>query len=246
MQGERLEILRMLEAGQIDPEEAASLLAAVDAAQDASLTEDTSSTEDTASAMDAASGQAPILPRGPSERPEQAWARFWVYPLMAGGIILVLGLLVMGLIYTTDAARGWLICGWLPVFLGTLVILLAWWSRQATWLHLRIGEGGQRKLALSFPLPLTFAAWGIRIAQPFVPKLKEIGADELIVAVRDSPTRDSPIFIDVQDDEDDERGGRDESKGGQNGDNGREDAGPQHGGGGHNHGGGGGQAVGCP
>ena len=199
MQGERLEILRMLEAGQIDPEEAANLLAAVDGVQDASLTQDTSSTEDSAS------GQAPSLPMGPSERQEQAWATFWIYPLMAGGIILFLGWLVMGLVYATGAARGWLVCGWLPVVLGTLVILLAWWSRQATWLHLRIAEGGQRKLALSFPLPLTFAAWGLRIAQPFVPKLKEIGAHELIVAVRDSPTRDAPIFIDVQDDEEDER-----------------------------------------
>jgi hypothetical protein len=184
---ERLQILRMVETGQIDAEEAASLLAALEA--------------DEAEIPIEASHEAPVLTGGP----EGAWARFWIYPLMAGGIILLVGAVLMGLVYVTGSARSWLICGWLPMILGLLVILLAWWTRRARWLHLRISEGGSRKMTMSFPLPLTLAAWVLKIAQPFLPQLKETGVDDLIIALRDSATRDEPLYIDVEDDENGER-----------------------------------------
>jgi hypothetical protein len=85
------------------------------------------------------------------------------------------------------------------------IVLLAWWARNATWLHVRVSEGGKRKVAFSFPVPLALAAWGIRVAQPFVPQLKETGVDDLIVALCDSTSRGEPFHIDVQDDEDGER-----------------------------------------
>ncbi len=189
MEEERLRVLKMVEAGQIGAEEAATLLAALEPEEPAIREEVPSS-----------SGER-------SASPEQRWARFWIYPLMAGGVVLILGALVMGLVYATDAARGWLVCGWLPMLLGLGVMLAAWWTRRATWLHLRItpGESGRRKIAFSFPLPLTLVAWGLRIAQPFVPQLKETGVDEVIIALRDSSSRDEPLFIDVQDGEDGER-----------------------------------------
>jgi hypothetical protein len=184
---ERLQVLKMLEAGQIGAQEAATLLAAID------------STE-----MEVEE-QPPLAPDTPSIYRNERWARFWIYPLMAGGIVLIAGSLVMGLVYATDAARGWLVCGWLPMILGMIVIVLAWWSRQAKWMHLRISEQAKRKIAFSFPLPLGLAAWGLRIAQPFVPQLKETGVDDLIIALRDSTTQDGPFFVDVQDDENGER-----------------------------------------
>jgi len=121
--------------------------------------------------------------------------------------VLLVGALIMALVYARDAARGWLVCGWLPMILGLGVTLAALWSRNATWLHLRVseGEGGRNKVAFSFPLPLALAAWGIRIAQPFVPQLQDTGVDEVILALRESRKRNEPLFIDVQDEEDGER-----------------------------------------
>jgi hypothetical protein len=49
------------------------------------------------------------------------------------------------------------------------------------------------------------AAWVVRIAQPFIPQLKQTGVDDLILALRDSSSRSEPIFIDVQGDQDGER-----------------------------------------
>jgi MFS family permease len=187
MTEERLEILKMLESGQIGAEEAATLLAALDESP----------------ALEPAEVAAPALV--PEERQENRWARFWIYPMMAGGVVLILGALVIGLVYATGAARGWSVCGWLPVLLGLGIVVLAIWTRRATWLHLRISKEGKQKIAFSFPLPLTLAAWAVRIAQPFVPQLQETGVDDLIIALRDSAGQGEPLFIDVQDEEDGER-----------------------------------------
>lgn len=192
MESERLEILKMLEEGQIDAQEAAALLAALGESQ---------------AAEDAAEAPAEGLPpdREPPEPMETRWAKFWIYPMMAGGAILLLGALVVGLVSLAGGAWGWLLCGWPLLLLGLLIFVLALWSRSATWMHLRISEQGRRKMAFSFPVPLGLAAWAVRIAQPFVPQLQDTGVDEVILAVRDSASRGEPLFIDVQDDEDGER-----------------------------------------
>jgi hypothetical protein len=124
---------------------------------------------------------------------------------MAGGAVLILGLTVMSLVYATDAATGWRVCGWLPMILGLVLMLLAWWSRRARWLHLRISKAGRREVAFSIPLPLTLVACGLHAAQFLVPQLKETGVDDLIIALRDSMTGDEPLFVDVQDEEEGER-----------------------------------------
>ncbi len=188
---ERLKILKMLEAGEIGADDAVKLLAAIEAPE-ISVAPPSGPAEGEGGRLgEAAPGSDPLaVQRG-------RWAKFWVYPLMAGGAVLILGSLAMALVYATQAARGWLVCGWLPMILGLVVMLLAWWTRKAKWLHVRIREGGKRTVALSFPLPLTFAAWVLRLLRPFVPQLKETGVDELILALRDS-ARDDPISIDVQ------------------------------------------------
>ena len=206
METERIDILKKLEAGEIDVEQAAAQLAAVEKAPaeavpealPESLTADTSQAE--APSVEFLSPAA-----GPTQFPESRWASFWIYPMLAGGGVLILGSLVTALVYATGAARGWLVCGWLPMLLGLGVMLLALWTRRAPWLHVRISEEGQRKIALSFPLPLSLAAWVVRLIQPFVPKLRESAVDELILALRDSRVPGEPLFVDVQDDEAGER-----------------------------------------
>lgn len=188
MDAERLEILKMLEAGQIDAEGAAALLAAI---------EKPVTGEGVGQESLIASSEPDVRPSAADSR----WARFWIYPLMGGGFLLLLGALVLVLVYASSAARAWSVCGWLPLSVGLLVVLLAWWTRSAKWLHVRICEGGRSRVALSFPLPLALAAWVLRLARPFVPQLRETGVDELILALRQSG-RDEAISIDVQDGDD--------------------------------------------
>jgi hypothetical protein len=196
MKEERLRILEMVQAGEISTDEAATLLVAL-----GEVEMEAPATVEVVEAEEAT--EPPPLPEIQGAR----WARFWIYPMMAGGVVLILGALVMALVYAADAARGWLVCGWLPMLLGLGVVLAALWSRGATWLHLRISEGeeGRQKVAFSFPLPLTLAAWAVRIAQPFVPQLQDTGVDDVILALREGRKRNEPLFIDVQDEEDGER-----------------------------------------
>lgn len=193
MENERLKILEMVEAGQIDAGEAAMLLATLDEAVSGEHSE--------AEEIMEPQSQAPA----PIELAEDRWARFWIYPLMAGGAVLIAGVLVMALVYATGGAGIWLCCGWLPMLLGVVTLVLALWSRRATWMHLRISEEGRRKMAFSFPLSMSLAALAVRIAQPFVPQLRDTGVDDLILALRESSLRGEPLFIDVQDDQDGER-----------------------------------------
>ncbi len=187
MEEERLQILRMVEAGQIGVEQAAEMLAALEDRGKQPLPEHLAG--------------APAAP----ELPGTGWAGFWIYPLLAGGGVLILGALVMGLVYGLDAAAGWRICGWLPMIAGLLVVLLALWSRRARWLYLRLDEDDRRRISFGFPLPLTLAAWRVRLARPFVPRLKDTGVDDLILALRDGSTPREPLYLDVQDGEEGER-----------------------------------------
>lgn len=141
MEEERLQILKMVAAGQIGAEEAARLLEAIEPEE-----------------LQADEEVSP--PDGEPARSDDRWANYWLYPLMGGAGVLILGALVVDLVYTVDAARGWLVCGWLPMVLGTMVIVLAWWSRRARWLHLRIHEPGKRRLAVSLPLPWAWQPGG--------------------------------------------------------------------------------------
>lgn len=209
MDTEQLEILKMLEASQIDAEEAALLLAALDETEaehpaDLPAGVPAGAWDGVPNPTETAGDMLPSRSK-PSESPENRWARFWIYPMMGGAVVLILGVLVVGLVYATDGAKGWLLCGWLPMLLGLTIVLLALWSRRTTWMHLRISEQDQRKIAFSFPLPLSLTAWTVRIAQPFVPQLRETGVDDLILALRDSASHGEPLFIDVQDEQDGER-----------------------------------------
>jgi hypothetical protein len=183
---ERLQILKMLEAGRINAEEAEELLAALGSQSEAAV-------------------ETPAPTYEPAVPWERRWTGCWLYVMIAGGVVLLIGVMGMGLAYTSSAASGWLLCGWVPLLVGLAVVLLALWSRRATWLHLRISEGGKHRMAFRFPLPLTLAAWVLRIAQPFIPQLQETGVDEVIFALRDSTSRGQPFTIDVQDDENGER-----------------------------------------
>lgn len=195
---EQLQILKMLEEGQIGAEEAAALLAALRPEAAEEPPQDESGEGEGPDRAEAVVGEAAPAPEW--EGPPARWSRFWIYPALAGGGLLILGAVVLGVCYAASARPGWRVCGWLPMILGLLVALLAWWSRNARWLHLRVKEKGERNIAFSFPLPLTLTAWVVRIIRPHVPQLKETGVDEMILALRDTK-QDEPFFLDVQDDE---------------------------------------------
>jgi hypothetical protein len=149
---------------------------------------------------------APIS-AAPDSEEIRKWKRWWVIPMWVGVGITVIG---GALMYTTFAANGlgfWFACAWFPFLLGVLVMALAWGSRTAPWLHVRIhqrpGETPQ-KIAISFPLPTRIAGWGLRTFGHYIPNMDSVNLDGVMKAIDESTKDGTPFFVDV-DDEDGER-----------------------------------------
>ncbi len=146
----------------------------------------------------------------PSKIPPEMlkWQRWWMIPLWFGVGITILGGLLMYSVLKGSGVGFWLLCSSLPFLLGVLVIGVAWWSRTARWLHIRIDQKPGHKpqhIALSFPIPIHVAGWFLRRFGNRIPNLKNTSLDEIIVALGDSTSPDTPLFIDVDEGEDGER-----------------------------------------
>jgi hypothetical protein len=182
---ERLHILKMLQAGQISSEQALQLLDALEE-------------ED---ALGPVEQEGQILP--PVSAPS-APSEGWLYPTVAGAVIMAIGAPLMALGLTGRAAAFWaLFCGWFPFLTGLIVLSLGFWSRNARWFHLRIqnSRGAKSSVAISLPLPLTFAAWVLRLLRPYLPQLRETGVDEAILALQEAARSGdkTPVYIEVED-----------------------------------------------
>ena len=73
-------------------------------------------------------------------------------------------------------------------------------------LHIRVQRAGAstdgpRHIALSFPLPIRLTAWALRLAGPHIPQLKDSGIDELILALAETTSAESPLYVDVNEGE---------------------------------------------
>lgn len=146
--------------------------------------------------------ETPALPPGASK-----WRSFWAIPLWIGVGITVLGGYWMYKAQMSESV-GWFICASLPFALGVLAIALAWQSRTAPWLHLRVqqkpGERPQR-IAFSFPIPVRPAAWALRTFGHRIKGLQDTGVDEVIMALGTSTNPDNPLYIQVDEGEDGEK-----------------------------------------
>jgi hypothetical protein len=85
-----------------------------------------------------------------------------------------------------------------------LTLVLAWQSRSARWLHLRVQQRpGEwpRTIAFSFPLPLRISSWFMRIFQPYIPGMQGVSIDEMLSALETSTSSEEPLTIEVEEDD---------------------------------------------
>jgi len=193
MSEERQKILEMVQSGKVSPEEAARLIELVAAPDEAAA--------DEPPADEAQSAEPVISSTAPLHHAESAW----LYPLLGGAFLLLIGGLVVTNGYQHGRVNAWTwLCGWVPLALGLLVVTLADWARTAPWIHLRVHSTHER-VSLHLPLPLGLTSLVLEVARPFVPKLRETAVDEAILTLRDELRDGHPITLNVQDDVDGER-----------------------------------------
>jgi len=213
---ERIQILEMIESGVITAAEGARLLQALDSDDrleetlegDSQYTQTGESGSGSSSRTDEdefGSINGEVI-ENEFEPNIEKWKRWWVFPLWLGVGITIAGSLLMLWAYQSFGFSFWFGCTWLPFLLGVALIAMAWGSRSARWLHLRVkqepGEWPQT-IAFSFPLPLHFAAWFMRTFGQFIPKVNEIGLDfdQLIQSFENSTTPDTPFYVEVDEGE---------------------------------------------
>jgi hypothetical protein len=191
MNEEQKKILEMVESGQVTAEEGAALLGLV--------------SESERDDSDAVEQEQPATVS--AEEQELGWIppqHYWLYPLSAGLIVMLVGGAVVAAAYQQNRASPWtLVCGWIPLFLGLSIVTIAAWARTAHWIHLRVIDRHDR-VSLSFPLPLRFSALVIRVTRRFIPQFRDTGVDEAILALRDGLTDGQPITIEVDNEEEGE------------------------------------------
>jgi hypothetical protein len=205
-ENERLEILEMIQRGTISAEEGLKLIESLgetwddldqEYAQAKARFEGTPESELTGEA------DSRLDPEGLKE-----WRKWWIIPFWIGVVITVGG---GGLMYWAWSAKGigvGFVLSWIPFLIGIGILVLGWNSRTGPWLHLRIqqkpGEKPER-ITISLPMPIRFVAWGLRTFGSFIPNLGASGLDEIILALGESSQAESPLIIDVDDEDEGEK-----------------------------------------
>ena len=177
---EPMQVLEMIEAGEISAEEGARRLEAIVG-------------EPTASG--APSSPAVTVPR--PAMVEWLWqAVFWT-----GVALVAAGGLLVASVYAENVVAGWLVWGWIVFVLGVLAVSVGWWLQRAHWLSVRVRQPHAPNVLIALPLPLGPVAWVLRIARPFVPQLEQTGVDEVILALRDEMRAGRPFVVEVDEGE---------------------------------------------
>ncbi len=211
---ERTQILQMIEKGILSPPEGLRLLRALSTRPEGNE----AAPEAGSLTSGSGEGQPAVEFRSPPPASADAqgktlpefrnWKRWWSIPLGIGVVITLLGASLMFLALQKSGYGFWFYCSWLPFLLGIAVIVLAWASRSAPWLHVRVHRKPGESLGtilFSIPLPLRPAAWFLRNFGSLIPDLKGTQVDELILALESSVQEGAPVYVNVDEGEDGEQ-----------------------------------------
>lgn len=199
----RRQVLTMLQEGKITADQAANLLQALGDDEAAPLPAVFSEPESPPLEGDVMrSAPPPDMDR---------YRRFWQIPFFITlTVMLLLGMWLRSLYQSSAGAITFgFVCVWSLFMFTFLLVALSFMSRSATWLHVRVREKNGRRVAISLPLPLRLATWGLSFARRFVPESEQDKLDmaaEFVNAARDNLKQAAaePIMINVDDEDGDQ------------------------------------------
>ncbi|RMF49429.1 MAG: hypothetical protein D6755_02390 [Anaerolineae bacterium] len=191
-------IVDMVARGTLKPEEAESLLQAVEGATD-SLPGDAESQE--AAPLQGESASPPWADEFPNF---QRYRHLWVWPFALMGFLTLVTGGWLGLLLFAHSGPFWLTCAWMGVAFSLGGLLLTWLSRSAHWLYLRVepeGDDWPRKLVFIFPLPLGILTWVLGWIPHWIDELPISAADwrQLGREIKEHLTPETPLYIQVDD-----------------------------------------------
>lgn len=206
----RMQVLKQLEEGQISTDEALRQLNDIAngvGEQPVPPSPGAAAPGATESAAPGANARADSM--APNHDPAMRyWRSWWMIPMFVGIAIIFLASLMMYWAVQSSGVGLWFLCAWFPMVLGLGITALAWTSRKARWIHVRVDTGKEerpRRISISLPIPLGFVAWVVRTFGWRIPALQRTVIDDVLVAMDDSSTPDAPIYIEVNEGEKGER-----------------------------------------
>lgn len=150
---------------------------------------------------------APSAPESPFDPGQTGWRGWWQWPLGVGISITVIAGALMYLAYQGSGFGFWFACMWFPFLFGVLLMALAWASRTAHWIHIRVQQKpGERpeRIAISLPIPLRLTAWFLRTFRPHLGEMNKVNPADMIMALK-NVTPETPFYVKVDEGDDGEK-----------------------------------------
>lgn len=122
------------------------------------------------------------------------WQQWWTIPLYVGLGIVVLSVLWLNSAYQNSGYGFWFFCSWLPLTLGVLLMALSWRSKSGPWIHVRV-RGPKENVAISIPAPIGLTSWALRNFGHFIPQLEKTSVDEILIALESTSKNNAPLSI---------------------------------------------------
>ena len=213
---ERQKILQMISSGKISAEEGTRLLNALSGypqpdqpapPEQPQIAPPVDRAEETQAAQQekAPTPESEVIdPPPPIDVNMPDTRHWWQVPFWIGLAVLMAGAFTLAGALSSGAVCFVLLCGLPLIFIGLIMIIVAWFARNGPWVHIRVKNNrpGQHNVNISVPLDLGVVA--VRVAEPFVPQMRNTGIDDVIVSLKNNVKGDQPVIIDVNDDEDGE------------------------------------------
>jgi len=199
---ERSKVLKMIEEGKISPDEGLKLIQALEENPVGDEVEVVETVAETRSESD--TEKDPEI----TNRINRLRGRLWQIPLWIGIAATVLGGWLVYWVMQNSGMNFWFYCSWLPFLFGVLLIGIAWGSRTSRWLHVRVQRkadaDGPKNISISFPLPLRFTSWIIKTFGHNIRDREKTAVDEVLQALEQSVNSDAPLYVEVDDADDDD------------------------------------------
>lgn len=214
---EQMRILKMIEDGEISPDEGAKLLqeigekpsedqldtlgilakidrGEISADEGIAFFERRSSIPEDEPQFYTESGETSQPPPMISEQEISKWQRWWTIPLYIGVGIVILSAFWLNSAYQNSGYGFWFFCSWIPLLLGVMLMALSWRSQTGPWIHVRV-RGQNENVAISIPAPLGLVGWILRNFGQFIPQLERTTIDEILIALETTSNSDTPLYV---------------------------------------------------
>ncbi len=203
---ERAQILKMVEEGKINADEAMKLIKALEES-DVEMEIIEAAPASSSGPFDAAQGRpeadsASEKTDAPEfEKVAKNARRYGQIPMWVGVIITVLSAYWLYTLVQSSNYGFWFVCAWMPLLFGVLLLALFAGSRTSRWLYVKVqqpeGSSGPRNIAFGFPLPLGLVSWLVKNFNFNIEGIDSANLEEILSIVSKSITPNEPIIVNV-------------------------------------------------